>query len=73
MLSKGEAENVEYNFRSRTDTKVVLVGSHVWVEVLQLPTFSASPDTQVHREAHATSYRARHAYLLPVSTGHGNW
>ena len=32
----GGAENVDYNFHCPTDTNVSIVGSHVWVHVLQL-------------------------------------
>ena len=47
-LGGGRAENVDYNFRSPTDTNVSIVGSHVWVHVLQLPRAGQATHTPAY-------------------------
>ena len=42
------AENVDYNFHSPTDTNVSIVGSHVWVHVLQLPRAGQATHTPAY-------------------------
>ena len=48
MLRRGGAENVDHNFHSPTDTNVSIVGSHVWVHVLQLPRAGQATHTPAY-------------------------
>ena len=47
-VRRGGAENVDDNFHSPTDTNVPIVGSHVWVHVLQLPRAGQATHTPAY-------------------------
>ena len=68
----GGAENVDYNSHSHNDANVSIVGSHVWVHVLQLPRAGQATHTPAYfRWTRTLAIVGKH--VLQLCTSHHSY